>query len=527
MNAAARPLGSTSPQGFVEVDTLIVGAGIAGLGLGIRLARRGTASFLILERADQVGGTWRDNVYPGVACDIPSHLYSYSFRPKPDWSRFFAPGAEIQGYLVEAARDEGLLPHLRFGTAVLGSEWDEDDGRWMVRTTRGDYRCRVLVMAAGRLSEPRIPDVAGLDQSTGRVFHSSRWGDADLSGARVGIVGTGASAVQLIPEVAARAESVVVFQRSAPYVVPRQDREYTAAEQRLFARAPESAERLRSRLFWSMEQGYAQRIGISGPLDALRHRALAHLGEQVGDRGLRAALTPDYEIGCKRVLLSDDFYPALSRPTVVLEASALESVRGGTAVAASGRMHELDVLILATGFESTEPPYARTILGRNGVPLADRWADGMVAYASTAVHGFPNLFILDGPNASLGHNSAIYMIEAQIDHILDALSALADLTGGAMAGGGGVLEVTRAAEDDYIAELDAVAGSTVWLRGKCSSWYVDERSGRLTLLWPDFAFAFRRRLSRFDGAAYGIGESVGDGDADAAREQRGEQIELA
>ncbi len=429
MNAAASPLGSISREDCVEVDTLIVGAGIAGLGLGIRLARRGTESFLILERADQVGGTWRDNVYPGVACDIPSHLYSYSFRPKADWSRFFAPGAEIQAYLVEAARDEGLLPHLRFDTAVAGSEWDEDDGRWTVRTTRGEYRCRVLVMAAGRLSEPRIPEVPGLEGFAGTVFHSSQWGDADLSGARVGIIGTGASAVQLVPAVVEEAESVVVFQRSAPYVVPRQDRAYTAAEQRLFARAPESAERLRARLFWSMEQGYAQRIGVAGPLDALRDRALAHLGEQVRDPELRAALTPSYEIGCKRVLLSDDFYPTLSRPSVVLEASALASVERRTAIAASGRMHELDVLILATGFESTEPPYARTISGRNGVLLADRWADGMVAYASTAVHGFPNLFILDGPNASLGHNSAVYMIEAQIDHILDALSALADLTG--------------------------------------------------------------------------------------------------
>ena len=534
MSGAAIDASAAAEDGALlgEVDTVIVGAGIAGLGLGIRLARRGTASFVILERADEVGGTWRDNIYPGVACDIPSHLYSYSFRPKPDWSRFFAPGREIQDYLVESARAEGLLPHLRFGAAVLGSRWDEPAGRWIVRTPAGYYRSRVLVMAAGRLSEPRIPEVRGLDGFLGQVIHSARWSsDLDLRGQRVGIVGTGASAVQLIPAVAETAASVTVFQRSAAYVVPRGDTAYTASEQRLFTRDPDSAERLRSRLFWSMEEGYAQRIGMPGPQGELRDRARRHLEAQIEDPGLRADLTPDYEIGCKRVLLSDDFYPALARDTVTLEPTALAAVSGSVATARSGRSYDLDVLILATGFESTEPPYARSIIGRDGVLLADRWSDGMVAYASTAVHGFPNMFVLDGPNASLGHNSAVYMIEAQIDHVLDALAALAaadaaDVARGSIEQRTAVLAVSRQAEEDYITELDRVAASTVWLGGECTSWYVDERSGRLTLLWPDFAFAFQRRIGRFDPSAYGLA-SVGDGDSDAARQQGSEQIELA
>ncbi|GAB2456237.1 cation diffusion facilitator CzcD-associated flavoprotein CzcO [Conyzicola lurida] len=476
----------------VEVDTVIVGAGFGGLAMGIRLSRRGD-DFVVLERGDDVGGTWRDNVYPGVACDIPSHLYSFSFAPKHDWSRFFAPGSEIQDYLRDTASE--IADRIRLGTDVLDMRWDADDDRWLVTTSTGYYSCRTLVVAAGRLSEPRMPRLSGLDTFTGAAFHSARWDDSvDLAGKRVGVVGTGASAVQLVPRLADTAASVVVFQRSAAYVVPRPDREYSAAEIARFERDPAELRRTRERLFWKAEEGFAQRIGVPAAIDGLRDSALAHRTAQVADPKLRAALTPDYEIGCKRVLLSDDFYPALERDSVTLEASALEAVDGGRVTAASGAEYDLDVLVFATGFVSTRPPFAERVVGRGGIRLSDAWSDGMVAFASTTVHGFPNLFVIDGPNASLGHNSAIVMIEAQVEYILGALDASA----------GATLEVTAEAQAGYVDGLDARSANTVWLEGGCDSWYVDAESRRLTLLWPDFAFAFRDSLAEFDPAPYRI-----------------------
>jgi cation diffusion facilitator CzcD-associated flavoprotein CzcO len=479
-----------------QVETLIVGAGFGGLGLGIRLARRGDTSFVILERASDVGGTWRDNVYPGVACDIPSHLYSFSFRTKADWSHFYASGPEIQDYLKDSAQAEGLLPHLRFETEVLEMRWNESNQTWSVATTRGRFECRVLVLAAGRLSEPRLPEVSGLASFTGEVVHSSQWkSERDLRGARIGVVGTGASAVQLVPELARVASRVVVFQRTAPYIVPRNDSEYSSTERSLFAQDPSAIERLRSRLFWNAETGFAARTGAPEHRAGLRARALENLWQHVPDARLRALLTPDYEIGCKRVLLSDDYYPALTAGTAILEPSALRGVEGEEAIAASGASYPCDLLVFATGFHTTEPPFARRVFGREGMPLAERWRNGMVSYASTTVHAFPNMFVIDGPNASLGHNSAVYMIEAQIDYILAACDYRA-------ASGVNVLEVSREAEDAYGAELERLSSSTVWLDGGCESWYVDPRSGRLTLLWPDFAFAFREKIGAFDVGAY-------------------------
>jgi cation diffusion facilitator CzcD-associated flavoprotein CzcO len=465
-----------------DVDVAVVGAGFAGIGLGVRLARRHRESFVLLERAHGVGGTWRDNRYPGVACDVPSHLYSFSFRPKPDWSRVFAPGAEIHEYLRGCARDEGLDPHLRLGTEMQHARWDGT--RWRVATSAGTYRARVLVVAAGRLSEPRIPEIPGLSAFDGPVFHSARWdGAADLAGRRVGVVGTGASAAQIVPALAGTAAHLVVFQRTPPWVVPRGDRAYTAQERRDFALDPAAERALREELFDDAERAIGARRRVRPDIDQVRERALAHLAAQVPDPVLRARLRPDYEIGCKRIVISDDLYPALAR------------VEKSTAIAASGAHHPLDALVLATGFWTTRLPFAQRIEGRLGL-LAERWADGMTAHASTAVHGFPNMFVINGPNASLGHNSAVYMIEAQIDHVLGALDHLA-------AGDGTALEATAEAEEAYTREIDAMSADTVWLQGGCRSWYVDEASGRLTLLWPGTARSFRARNGTFDPRPYG------------------------
>ena len=485
-------------QPVEEVDTIIVGSGFGGLGMGIRLARESERSFLILERADDVGGTWRDNTYPGVACDIPSHLYSFSFRPKTDWGQFYANGAEIQKYLKDSARQEGLLPHLRFATEVLEMRWQPDSARWHLETTTGQYHCRVLVVAAGRLSEPRIPVIPGLADFAGPVFHSSEWDHSvDLAGRRVGVVGTGASAIQIAPNISGAAESVVLFQRTPAYIVPRADRAYSDVEMRVLARVPGAIERLRSQLFWDAEAGFAKRIGLPVAVAEFRDVALGHLASQVADPALRAWLTPDYEIGCKRVALSDEFYPAISSGAVRLEPSALTSLDGDRASAASGAEYELDVLVFATGFHTTRPPFATRVFGRRGLALSERWSQGMVAHASTTVAGFPNLFVIDGPNASLGHNSAVHMIETQIAFILSALDHLEIVNGE-------VLEVSREAEDAWVSELDRRSASTVWLTGGCESWYVDDRSHRLTLLWPDFASAFRDEVGTFDPRGYRV-----------------------
>lgn len=491
-----------------EVDVAVVGAGFAGLGAALRLARR-TETYAVLERADDLGGTWQANRYPGVGCDVPSHLYSYSEQrtgvAPGDWSRVFARGGEIHAYLRRAAADAGVLPHVHLRTEVLDAAWR--DGRWHLRLRQrgaGDGArvrelvARSLVMAVGRLSEPRWPEVPGLrDPRPGglRAVHTSDWPtDLDVAGLRVGVVGTGATAAQLVPAIAGRAAHVVVLQRTPAYVVPRGDQAYDAAE-RAALRAPGAAGALRERLFAEQDRGVAARLAPGPARDELRARALDHLAAQVADPGLRALLTPAYEVGCKRVVLSDDWYPALQRDDVTLEPTALVRVEGDRVVAASGREHALDLLVLATGFASTEPPFAERVAGRGARRLAEHWARGMVAYNSTTVHGFPNLFVLDGPNASLGHHSVVDMIETQVAYVLGALDRLA--TDPALA-----LEPTATAEEAYVAEIDRRSRGTVWLTGGCRSWYVDERSGRLTLLWPGSSAAFRARLDSFDPDAY-------------------------
>jgi cation diffusion facilitator CzcD-associated flavoprotein CzcO len=478
------------------VDVIIVGAGFAGLGMGIRLSRETDTSFLILERANDVGGTWRDNTYPGVACDIPSHLYSFSFRQKPDWSHVFAPGAEIQEYLRECAREEGLLPRIRFGADVHEMRWDEIDGLWVVVTEAATYRSRSLVVAAGRLSEARTPAVDGAETFTGTSFHSSHWDhQTKFDGKRIGVVGTGASAIQLVPRLAERAAELVVFQRSAPYIVPRVDRAYSETEKRLFTIDPTVRDDLRSRFFWAAEEGFAQRIGVGDRIEALRNLAHANLETHVTDPSLRERATPTYEIGCKRVLISSDFYPALGQENVTLEDSALTQIVGSRALAESGNGYDLDILVYATGFSTIRPAFADRVIGVGGTKLSDHWSNGMTAFASTVVSGYPNLFIIDGPNASLGHNSGIYMIETQIEYVLGALAFLSEDSDR-------VLEISASAEQSYTREIDRMSASTVWLQGGCTSWYVDSATNRLTLLWPDFAHSFRETNGRFDPVPY-------------------------
>lgn len=477
-----------------QVDVAIIGAGFAGIGAAIALHRAGH-EVLVLERADSVGGTWRDNTYPGVACDIPSHLYSLSFMPNPAWTRVFAPGAEIREYLERTVALGGITDLVRLGCPVDAARWDAASARWRLTTPRGVIEAGAIVLAAGRLTEPRIPEVPGLGTFPGPILHTARWDDAvELDGRRIAVIGTGASAVQVAPRLAERS-AVTVFQRTPAWVLPRSDRAYGDEERDRFADDPEYLDAVRQEAYLAGEAMIPQRLGDLDALDWAQARALAHLHQQVADPGLRGALMPDYEIGCKRAVFSDDWYPAISTGAIRLESSALAAVDGHELVAASGARHEVDAIVLATGFQTSDQPYARLVTGEDGERLDEHWARGMTSVASTMVSGFPDLFVLDGPNASLGHNSSILMIEAQIDYVL---AALAHRT----SHGGAPLRPSRAAETAYTARIDAAAAGTVWLTGGCRSWYVDERSGRLTLLWPDSVPAFREHGARFDAADF-------------------------
>ena len=490
----------TQNKSYHDTSIIIVGAGFGGLGMAMRLKQEGQDDFVILERAEDVGGAWRDNTYPGVACDVPSHLYSFSYMPKPDWSRVFSPGGEIWDYLRECTHKSGLIPHIQFGAELQKAEWDAGSRRWLVETPRGKWRAQFLITATGVLADAHLPNIPGVDGFKGTAFHSARWDHSvDLKGKRVGIVGSGASAIQIVPELAKTAGELVVFQRSAPYIVPRPDSAYSKAEKRSFARLPEMMDDLRSEIFWTGEYMFAQRRAVPAFVAEARNMALGHLSDQIPDEDLRAKLTPDYEIGCKRVLIANTYYPVFNEDHVTLETSALASVDGETAVAASGNSYDLDVLIFATGFEAPEPPVAHIIHGSGGKKLVDQWDRGMQAYESTAVPGFPNMFMVVGSNTGLGHHTMVFMIEAQVDDILGALDHAAQ-------SGFEIIEAKPEAEAAYLHDIETRAEGTVWIDGGCKFWYTDPRSDRLTVLWPDFAYAFRDENGTFHPEGY-IGTS--------------------
>ncbi|SDO82052.1 Predicted flavoprotein CzcO associated with the cation diffusion facilitator CzcD [Microbacterium testaceum StLB037] len=477
------------------IDTVVVGAGFAGLAMVGALRRAGRDDVIVLERAADVGGTWRDNTYPGVACDVPAHLYSLAAHPNAGWSRTFAPGGEIQDYLRDVADREELGDKLRLRTPMLGAAWDVETSVWHIDTGAEELVARSLVLACGRLTEPFVPSIPGLESFAGPLFHSARWNhDIDLTGKRVAVVGTGASAVQLVPELARLAAHVTLFQRTPAWIVPRGGGDIPVSERERLADSPGALARLRAELYAEGERRFASRSGDTVASAAARDAALAHLHAQVTDPALRAALTPDYAFGCKRVLLSDAFYPAVASDAVTLEPTELAAVDGSTLTAASGERYEADVLVLATGFAAAEQPYADLVRGDDET-LAEHWFEGMTSFGSTVVAGFPNLFVLNGPNASLGHNSAVLMAEEQSAYVVRALAERDRRPER-------VLRVRPEAEAAYTDEIDAAAASTPWMTGGCRNWYVDSRSGRLTLLWPGTVQAFRERLTGADGSEF-------------------------
>jgi len=462
--------------------------------MAIRLKQSGREDFVILERASDLGGTWRDNTYPGCQCDVESNLYSYSFAPSPTWSRTYAPQAEIWEYLRACAERFGLGEHIRYQHEVQSAAWDESAARWRIETTRGPFSADVLVAAVGPLSEPSIPAIPGLDEFPGPHFHSAAWNhDVDLTGKRVAVIGTGASAIQLVPRIQPRVAQLHLFQRTPPWVLPHRDRPVGAAARALYGAVPGWQRLVRSGVYWSREL-FVRPFMKPSPNSLPERLARGHLEKQVADPSLRARLTPRYAIGCKRILISNDYYPAIQKPNVELVTDDVREVRGRRIVTADGDEREVDVIVLATGFRVTEMLFAQRVTGREGRRLADQWSGSPSAYRGTAVAGFPNLFFLLGPNTGLGHTSVLVMVEAQLRYVIGCLRHL-ERSGMAS------LEVRREAQDAFNADVQSRLRDTVWNAGGCRSWYLDP-TGRNTTIWPGMTWPFVRRLRRFDPAAY-------------------------
>jgi len=478
---------------------VIIGAGFAGLGLAIRLKQAGFHRFVILEKSGDLGGTWRDNHYPGCACDVPSHMYSFSFALNPHWSRMFAPQQEIWAYLRRCADSSGVTGHIRFGCAVQRMEWDDAARRWSVVTAAGEvYRARAVVSGMGALHVPSVPEIPGAEEFAGRAFHSAEWDPScRLSGQRVAVIGTGASAIQFIPEIARQAAQVHVFQRTPPWIHPRPDAEIPPAVRATFAALPLSMRAFRDGLYWMLELralGFAVHPRLMAPLQRMAER---HIERQISDPALRAQVTPDYTVGCKRILLSSDYYPALTRPNVGLVTEPIERITRTGLTCADGSSYRADVLIYGTGFRTVEALTDLSVSGRGGVKLQDAWRDGAEAYHGITVPGFPNFFLLLGPNTGLGHNSVVFMIESQVQHVLSCLRLLARE-------GAETIEVRPAAARRFNDGIQRRLRRAVWSEGGCTSWYLDA-GGVNRALWPGFSFEYWARTRRARRADYVTG----------------------
>ena len=474
-----------------EIETVIVGSGFSGLAMAARLKQSGGEDFVVLEKADEVGGTWRENTYPGCRCDVPSHVYSLSFAPNPDWSATFSAQPEIQAYLKRVARDEDLYEHVRFGCELEQADWDADAMRWRLQTSQGPLTARFLIASAAPLHAPKLPDVPGLAAFPGTVFHSATWNhDHDLEGERVAVIGTGASAIQFVPQIQPRVEQLHLFQRTAPWVMPRRDRRMSRFERSLYRRFPAAQRAMRAAIYWGREAFAIPMIRARlAPL--LRKVGEAHLRRSIADPELRAKATPDYLPGCKRILVANDYLPSLAKPNVELVTAGIREVRGNTVVAVDGSEREVDTIIFGTGFHVLDLPIAEQIRDRDGRSLNDHWEGSPQALRGTTVAGFPNLFFLLGPNTGLGHNSVVYMAESQVDYIAQALASA----------NGAAIEPRAEAQERWNQEIQRRMPGTVWTEGGCQSWYID-RNGLNTSLWPDFSFRFRRALRRFDADEY-------------------------
>ncbi|HEX8207105.1 MAG TPA: NAD(P)/FAD-dependent oxidoreductase [Solirubrobacteraceae bacterium] len=473
-----------------EHDVVIIGSGFSGLGMAIRLKEAGYEDFVVLERGDDVGGTWHFNTYPGCACDVPSHLYSFSFAPNPTWTMTYSPQQEIDAYLKRCATEYGIRPHVRLNTEVTDAAWDDEARRWTVETSDGTFVARVLIAGQGGLAEPSIPELPGLDSFEGHTFHSARWDhDFDLRGKRVAAIGTGASAIQFVPSIQPVVEQLYVVQRTPPWIFPHTNRATTRFERRLYKRFPALQKLVRAGVYAGRETnvlGFTKNPKLMKVAEVLARR---HMRSQISDPALLEKVEPDYTIGCKRILPSNKWYPALGQPNVDVLTGGVERITPTGVVAGDGTSVDVDAIVFGTGFQVADMPIGSFVRGRGSLTLNDVWEGSPQAYLGTTVSGFPNLFLMTGPNTGLGHSSMVYMIESQIAHVLKALEAMKERSAA-------TIEVRREVMDAFNAEIDTRMAKTVWNTG-CASWYIDA-TGRNATLWPDWTWQFRRRLASFD-----------------------------
>jgi cation diffusion facilitator CzcD-associated flavoprotein CzcO len=492
------------PPAAPDLDVAIVGSGFAGLGMAIALQKQGRSDYAVFERADSLGGTWRDNHYPGCACDVPTPLYSFSFAPNPDWSYLYARHDEIRAYLERCADDFGVRDRIEFNKGVATAAWDDDAGHWKLTLDDGTTRtARVVVAGIGGLNRPELPDIPGLEDFPGPVMHSAAWDHSvDLAGKRVAVIGTGASAIQIVPEVAEVAGRLDVFQRTAPWVLPRIDFRMRDWMKSLFRRVPLTQKALRG-VIWSIQESVAFPLtvkpALTKPLEAAGRRNIAR---GVKDRALRKRLTPDYKVGCKRILLSNTYYPAFARDNVDLVTDPIARITESGIETASGELREVDVIVCATGFDIREAFEQAAVSGHDGVALSDLFAQRIEAHRGTMVSGFPNAFLLSGPNTGTGNMSQVFMIEQQIGFVQNALDAMRRK-------GTDRIEVTPEAQRAFNDELVERMDGTVWVTGGCKSWYLTE-DGHSGVLWPGFSSVFRRELSELDESEYVFGPKPAD-----------------
>jgi len=485
MNASAQTAG--------PLDVLVIGAGFGGLAMANALRKIRGLRFHVLEKERGLGGAWRDNTYPGCACDIPSHLYSLSFAPNAEWSQLYAPQPEILSYMERLAETHGLRRFVTFGAGVAALSWDREAQHWLVKLSNGETRrSRFVVSAMGVLHHPAVPRLDGLENFRGKVFHSSRWDHSyDLAGKRVAVLGTGASAIQFVPQIVDRVAGLMLFQRTAPWIVPKTGRVFGAWRRRLFRHLPFYRRHFRNRLFWAHEK---RALGFhrQDPAILARTEKLCRdlLARQVKDEALRARLTPDYRVGCKRLLISSDYYPALQRANARLVTDPIARVEPDAIVTRDGVRHPCDAIIFGTGFDIEASIGDVRIKGAEGRDLGEIWREeGASAYLGTMVAGFPNLFFITGPNAGSGHNSQLFMIEAQTRYIVSAIAQARRM-------GLGALDVKPSVQQAFADELERRMTQTVWAAGGCKSWYQDGVTGRNRVLWPGFSLDYWWRTRR-------------------------------
>lgn len=476
----------------ISVDHLIVGAGFAGLCAAIKLDEAGERDFVVIEKDSDVGGTWHINTYPGAECDVPSQLYSYSFALNPDWSKVYSPQQEIWEYTKKVVTDAGILDRVVLDTSVLNSVWDAGQQRWIVTTSGGTYAAKTLISGSGGLSEPSLPEIKGIESFAGETFHSARWDHGvDLTGKRIAVIGTGASAIQLVPELQKIAGRVDVYQRTPNWIIPRNERRFTAIEKELFRRVPLAQRAVRTAVYATLEGRVPAFNRFPKLMKLIEAQGKANIAKAIADLELRAKVTPTYRAGCKRILVSNKWYPAIASDNVDLITDGIAEIRKNSIVSKDGEEREIDVLVIATGFHVTDPPIAQHVVGGDGRTLAEHWSEtGMRAYKGTTISGFPNHFQLVGPNTALGHSSMIFQIESQVRYVVDAVRTMRSR-------GLASVEPTLEAQNRWTDAVQERMKPTVWLTGGCASWYVDEH-GHNTTLWPGQTFTFRQKLSSFD-----------------------------